>query len=252
VALSVCIITRNEEYNIEACLRSASFADEWIVVDSHSEDRTREIAESLGARVCRRDWTGFADQKRFAIAQASHEWVLLLDADERVSPELRTAILAAIAAPGAVDGYTMPRLNHYMGRAIRHGGWYPDRKLRLFRKHAAHIEDVDVHERVRVTGTVHALNGNLLHYSYRSLSHHLGTIDRYTTLAAQQKHGRGQRATLIDLTLRPWGKFVRMYILRAGFLDGLPGFVIALMGGYYVFLKYAKLRELQLVGNELH
>jgi glycosyltransferase involved in cell wall biosynthesis len=242
--LSVCIVAMNEEDRIAECLRSADFADDWIVVDSHSTDRTREVARDAGARVIERDWPGHVAQKNFALEQASHDWVLCLDADERVSPELRASILAALDRAELPDGFSFPRRNRYLGRWIRHGGWYPDRKLRLFRRGRGRWGGRNPHDRVHLDGTVVELTGDLLHDSYRSLSDHLRTIDSFTTIAASEKHAAGERATLIDVTLRPWGRFARMYLLKAGFMDGMPGFIAALMGAYYVFLKYAKLWEM--------
>jgi len=243
--LSVCIVALNEEDRIAECLQSADFADEWIVVDSHSTDRTRDIARGLGARVVERDWPGHVQQKNFALECATHDWVLCLDADERVSPELRAAILEALEGDDLPDGFRFPRRNRYLGRWIRHGGWYPDRKLRLFRRSRGRWAGQNPHDRVHVEGAVVDLRGDLLHDSYRSLSDHLRTIDSFTTIAAREKLAAGERASLADLTLRPGWKFVRMYFLKAGFLDGVPGLVIAVMGAYYAFLKYAKLRELQ-------
>jgi glycosyltransferase involved in cell wall biosynthesis len=244
-ALSVCIITFNEERNIAACLHSAGFADDAFVVDSHSTDGTREIARGLGARVIERDWPGYAEQRTFAIAQATHEWVLLLDADERVSPELRASILAALDRPDLPDGFEFARRNYYMGRPILHGGWYPDRKTHLFRRGKANIRPAELHERVRVDGRVERLSGDVLHFSFDSLSDHLRAMNAYTTLAARDKHAQGVRARLRDLTFRPFWKFVRMYFFKAGFRDGAPGLIVALMAAVYVFLKYAKLHELE-------
>jgi len=240
--LSVSIVAMNEEDRIGDCLASVDFADEWIVVDSHSTDRTREIAHSSGARVFECDWPGWVEQKNWGIDQATHDWVLCLDADERVSPELRASILKALEGDDAAVGFEFARLSRYMDRWIRHGGWYPDRKLRLFRRDSGRFEGVNPHDRVRVRGPVRQLDGDLLHLPYRSLSDHLRTIDRYTTVAAGEKRARGERASLVDLTLRPLGKFLRMYVLKRGFLDGIPGFVVAVTGSFYVFLKYAKLR----------
>jgi glycosyltransferase involved in cell wall biosynthesis len=242
--ISVCIVAMNEEDRIAECIRSADFADEWIVIDSHSTDRTREVAAELGARVIERDWPGHVQQKNFALDQASHGWVLCLDADERVSPELRAAVEAALAKSDLPDGFRCARRNRYMGRWIRHGGWYPDRKLRLFRKDRGRWAGRNPHDRVHVDGRVETLAGDLLHDSYRSLSEHVRTVDSFTTIAAREKHAAGERASLLDLTLRPWGKFLRMYVLKAGFRDGVPGFLIAVTGAYYVFLKYAKLWEM--------
>jgi glycosyltransferase involved in cell wall biosynthesis len=247
--VSVCVVAMDEEAKIADCLRSADFADEHVVVDSHSTDRTREIAASLGARVVERDWPGHVEQKNFALAQATHDWVLCLDADERVSPELRASILAALARPDLPDGFEVSRRTWYLGRWIRHGGWYPDRKLRLFRRSAGGWTGRNPHDRVEVRGRVETLEGDLLHLSYDSVADHLRTIDSFTTIAAREKRAAGESAGLGGLVLRPWGKFVRMYLLRAGFLDGVPGLVIAVSGAYYVFLKYAKLWELERAGG---
>jgi glycosyltransferase involved in cell wall biosynthesis len=243
--LSVCIVAMNEADRIGRCLRSADLADEWIVVDSHSTDDTREIAAGLGARVIERDWPGWLEQKNFAIDQASHDWVLCLDADEWVSPELRRSIEEVLERDDETAGFEFARLTRYMGRWIRHGGWYPDRKLRLFRRDMGRFEGRNPHDRVRVKGPVERLDGDLLHDPFRSLSDHLRTIDRYTTVAAGDKHDRGEKARLVDLTLRPFGKFLRMYLVKHGWLDGPAGFVVAITGSFYVFLKYAKLRELK-------
>jgi len=243
--LSVCIVAMNEADRIADCLESAAFADECIVVDSHSTDATREVARAAGATVIERDWPGHVEQKNFAIDQATNDWVLCLDADERISPELRASILTALAHDDLPDGFEFARRNRYLGRWIRHGGWYPDRKLRLFRKSRGRWAGTNPHDRVHLDGRARRLRGDLLHDSYRSLSDHLRTIDAFTTIAARQGLDAGRRATPLDLTLRPWGRFVRMYVLKAGFLDGWPGFIAAVTGGFYVFMKYAKLWALR-------
>jgi glycosyltransferase involved in cell wall biosynthesis len=194
--------------------------------------------------VIERDWPGHVEQKNFAIRQAENDWVLCLDADERVSPELRASILAALARPDPPDGFEMARRTRYLGRWIRRGGWYPDRKVRLFRRSKGRWAGVDPHDRVRLDGRVERLGGDLLHYSYRSISDHLRTIDTFTTIAAREKHGAGRRVRVFDVTLRPASKFLSMYLLKLGFLEGLTGLIIAGTGGFYVFLKYAKLWEL--------
>lgn len=241
--LTVCVIAKDEEAHIAACLRSADFADEAVVVDSRSTDRTREIAASLGARVVERDWPGHVEQKNFALTEAAHDWVLCLDADERVSPELRTSILAALERPELPAGFEFPRRTWYLGRWIRHGGWYPDRKLRLFRRSAGGWTGTNPHDRVEVRGAVGRLGGDLLHFSYDSIADHLRTINSFTSIAAREKAAAGARAGFAGLVLHPVGKFLRMYVVRAGFLDGFPGFAVAVSGAYYVFLKYAKLWE---------
>ncbi|MCE9636275.1 MAG: glycosyltransferase family 2 protein [Planctomycetes bacterium] len=242
--LSVCVVAMNEEAKIADCLRSVDFADETIVVDSHSTDRTREIAASLGARVVERDWAGHVAQKGFALSLATHDWVLCLDADERVSPELRASILAALERDDLPAGCECARRTWYLGRWIRHGGWYPDRKLRLARRSVAAWTGVNPHDRLEVKGRVDRLGGDILHLSYDSISDHLRTIDSFTTIAAREKHAAGERAGFGGLILHPAGKFLRMYVAKRGFLDGVAGFAVAVSGAYYVFLKYAKLWEM--------
>ena len=247
--VSVSIVAMNEADRIGDCLKSADFAAEWIVVDSHSTDATRELAAAAGARVIERDWPGHVAQKNFAIDQAANDWVLCLDADERVSPELRASLVAAMDGASLPDGFEMARRTWYLGRWIRRGGWYPDRKVRLFRRSRGRWGGVDPHDHVHVEGRVVRLEGDLLHYSYRSISDHLRTIDSFTSIAAREKYAAGRRAGLLDLTLRPFGKFLRMYALKLGFLDGRAGFVVAVTGAFYVFLKYAKLWDLERGGD---
>jgi glycosyltransferase involved in cell wall biosynthesis len=243
--VSLCVVAMNEEDRLADCVNSADFADEVIVVDSHSTDRTREIAASLGARVIERDWAGYVAQKNFAVEQATNEWVLALDADERLSAEARAAVLDALAQTQPADGFELNRMTLYMGRWIRHAGWYPDRKLRLFQKARGRFRGTDPHDRVHVEGRVERLRGDILHVPYRSLSDHLRTIDAYTSITARAMHDHGRQARLSDLTIRPFAKFVRMYMLERGYLDGLPGFAVSVIGAFYVFLKYAKLLTLE-------
>ena len=242
--LTLCVITLNEEDRIGDCLRSVPFADEAIVLDSGSEDRTREIAESLGARVEVHPFEGFVEQKNRAMSRASTDWVLCLDADESLSPELAVEIREALSRPDLPDGFSMPRRTIYLGRAINHGGWYPDRKTRLVRRDRARWGGVNPHDHMRVDGAVVSLRGDILHRSFRSISDHLRQIDRFTTIAAREKAEAGVRFRLYRLLLHPFGKVLGMFVFRLGFLDGLAGFVVAVLGGYYVFLKYAKLWEL--------
>lgn len=242
--VSVCIITKDEEGNLPECLDSVKWADEIVVVDSRSSDRTREIAAAAGAKVVERDFPGHIEQKNFAVAQASNDWVLCIDADERLSPELAASVRRALEDPGDRAGFECARLTFHGGRPIRHGGWYPDRKLRLFDRRRARWGGRNPHDHVVADGPVGRLEGDLLHHSYRSLSDHVRQIDFFTTIAAREKKARGERSSLSRLALHPFGKFLRMYLLKAGFLDGTAGFVVAVTGAYYVFLKYAKLREL--------
>lgn len=247
--LTACIITLNEADRIDACLASVAWCDEVLVVDAHSSDETRARAAAHGARVIERDWPGFAAQKEFAVRAAAHDWVLVVDADERLSAPLRAEIeaLRATGFPGAA-GWTMPRCSRYLGRWIRHGTWYPDRSLRLFdrrRGRFAAKATYDLHERVVVDGTVAALRGELLHEPYRSISDHLRTIDRYTTIMADGLHARGRRAGVADLVLRPAWRFVQFYVLKGGFRDGWRGLLLAYLAAHYVRLRYAKLLVLQ-------
>lgn len=240
--VTACIIAFQEEQKIEACVRSADFCAEVLVVDSHSTDRTRELAAALGARVVERDWPGHIEQKNFAIDQAATEWVLCLDADERVTPELRARIEAVLSAPQA-DGYTVNRRNIYLGRWIRRGGWYPDRKVRLFRRARGRWGGVNPHDHVHVDGRVAHLDADLEHLSYDSIQDHLKTIDYFSTIAAGEKLSRGQRGLGLQLLLNPPFKFFKMYVLKLGFLDGWRGLIVAALGAFYVFLRYAKLWE---------
>ncbi len=244
--LSACLIAFNEQDRIADCIRSASWCDEVVVIDSHSSDRTREIARQLGARVIERDWPGFGEQKRFAVESARNDWVLFLDADERVSPELRSAI-ERLRDRGFADarGWTVRRLNWYLGRPIRHGSLGPDRILRLFdRRHSRWVGDPP-HETPAVDGPTGRLEAPLLHDPYRDLADHLGRMDRYTTIMAEGMNARGRRARALDLVIRPGWRFVRSYLLRGGFLDGWRGLVLAYLDAHYVRLKYTKLLVMQ-------
>jgi glycosyltransferase involved in cell wall biosynthesis len=243
------VITKNEEDRIGACLDSADFADGMLVVDSGSTDQTKEIAEAKGAKVVVHDFDGHVEQKNRAVDLADTDWVLSLDADERLSPELREEIRLLLEDADPPAAYSMPRRTFYLGRWIDHGGWYPDRKVRLFDRRRARWGGVNPHDRVEVDGEVRALSGDIEHYSYRSLSDHLRQIDFFTTIAAREKHAAGQKPRLWRLLLHPIGKVIRMYLLKLGFLDGRAGFIVAVLGGYYVFLKYAKLWELSRRGD---
>jgi glycosyltransferase involved in cell wall biosynthesis len=244
--VSACIIAFNEEDRIGDCLASVDWCDEILVVDSHSSDRTREVSAACGARVIERDWPGHVAQKEFTIRAAAHDWVFCIDADERVSPALRAEILALREAgfPGAA-GWSMPRMSRYLGRWIRHGTWYPDRQLRLFDRRCGRWGGQNPHDRVELDGPVGRLTHPLLHHPYRNLAEHLRTIDSYTTIMAQGLYDRGRRARAADLILRPAVRFVRFYVLKAGFLDGWRGLLLAYLAAHYVRLKYAKLLILQ-------
>ena len=242
--LSAVLITHDAATHVSACLDSLEFCDEIVVIDSGSQDGTAELAEQRGARVIRTDWRGFGAQKQFAVAQARHDWVLCVDADERVSPNLRESILKTLAAPDRF-AYRLARCNRFLGRYLRHGEGYPDWSLRLFdRRHARWSDDV-VHEKVLTQTKVGSLNGDLLHDSAETLNAYLAKQDRYTTLAAQQAHAAGRRAHVGHLLLSPLLRFIKFYILRLGILDGMPGLVHILIGCGTSFAKYAKMLDLQ-------
>lgn len=241
--LSVTIITRNEAAHIEACLASVDWADERLVVDCGSTDGTAALAERAGARLVVHDWPGYAPQKNFAASQASHDWILSIDADERVTPELAREIRAALEAPSAA-GYRIPRITWHLGRWFRTTDWYPDPQLRLYDRRRGAWQARRVHESVTIDGPAGLLAHHLQHYAYRDITHHLETMNRYTTLAAEDMFESGRRAGVIDLVVHPAAAFLRNYILKGGVGDGLPGFIVSAMNAYYVFLKFAKLWDL--------
>lgn len=240
--LSVTIITLDAASQLAECLASAAFADEIVVVDSGSTDGTVALAEAHGARVVKRDWLGYGPQKQFAVEQAQHDWVLCLDADERVTPELRAAIEGALAEP-EFAAYSFPRCNRFLGRYLRHGEGYPDWSLRLFDRRRARWSDDPVHEKVVAEGAVGTLAGDLLHDSAETLAVYLGKQNRYTSLAAEAAIAAGKRTGYGKLFFSPMLRFVKFYFLRQGFRDGLPGLVHIGIGCFNSFMKYAKMLE---------
>jgi glycosyltransferase involved in cell wall biosynthesis len=238
--ITATIVTLNEERNIARAIESLRCADEVVVVDSGSGDRTREIAMRLGARVIEERWHGYAAQKNLAAGCAENDWILSIDADESLTPALADEILRLKQEGARFDGYSFPRKAQYLGRWIEHGGWYPDRKVRLYHRAKAEWVGAYVHESVHVKGTRGELQGDLLHFTCSSLSEHLKTLDRYTTLAAQEVAAGGKSVSLLRLTVDPAWTFFRTWILQRGFLDGPPGLAIAWMAALYTFLKYAK------------
>jgi glycosyltransferase involved in cell wall biosynthesis len=241
--LSAVLITRNAASQLPACLTALGFCDEIVVVDSGSDDATLAIARQHGARVIEQAWLGFGPQKQFAVGQAQHDWVLCVDADERVSDELRASIVAELAAP-RFHAYRFPRCNRFMGRYLRHGEGYPDWSLRLFDRRQARWSDDAVHEKVLTEAAAGELRGDLLHDSAETLAHYLAKQDRYTTLAAEEALARGKHATVLHLLLSPLIRFVKFYFARLGFLDGLPGLVHILVGCRNSTMKYAKMRAI--------
>lgn len=246
--ISAVIITFNEEAKIADAIRSVDWADEVLVIDSESTDRTREIAEGLGARVIVEKWRGFAGQKQFAVDAAANDIIFSLDADERVTPELRDEIMAISRSGTMADAYSIPRLSIYLGREIRHGGWYPDRQIRLFDRRRSHWKDVAVHESIELDsgGVLRPLNGDILHFSVDGLAHHAAMIqNRYAPLGARAMFESGRSTSALRIALAPAASFLSGYVLKLGFLDGIAGLCIAYFGAYNTFLKHALLLEMQ-------
>ena len=241
--ISCCIVCGNEETNIRRCLESVKWCDEIVVVDSFSTDRTLDICREYTSLIIQRAWPGHVEQKRFALAQATHEWVLNVDADEEVSPELQREILAVLQRNDpAVDGFSVPRLVYYLGQWWWRG-WYPGYRLRLFRKAKARWGGVNPHEKVLLRGPADRLHGNLYHYTYTDISDHLRTVNAFTEVTAREQPLRGKHARVSALLWRPFWRFLRFYVLRGTIRDGVPGFFVAVTAAFYGFLKYAKLWE---------
>jgi glycosyltransferase involved in cell wall biosynthesis len=238
--LSVTLITRNEAAHIAAALESVRWADELIVVDAESTDETVALARRYADRVEVRAWPGYGEQKNYAAALATHDWILSIDADERVSAGLAREIRTLLAAEPPCRGYRIPRVTWYLGRWIRSTDWYPDYQLRLYDRRVGRWQTRRVHESVRVEGRVGRLRHAIEHLAYRDLSHHLQTIDRYSTLAAEEWREAGRRAGFLAIALHPPLAFLRNYLWRRGFVDGTPGLVVSALNAYYVLLKLAK------------
>ncbi len=244
--LSVCIIALNEELRLPRCLESLSFADEIVVLDGGSVDGTIKLAKSYPrVRVEKRRFDDFVRQKNHVISLAKYPWILVVDADEVVTPALRDEISQVIGNNISAEGYRVPRMTFYLGKWIKHCGWFPDYNIRLFRRGRARFEGGTVHEKVAVDGTIGTLKGHLQHHSYRTTSDHLIRMDQYSTLLAEDKFLKGKRSGPLLAGYKSLSKFLLIYFWKLGFLDGRPGFVIAVMGAYYNFLKYIKLWELR-------
>lgn len=245
--LSVVIITHNEERNIGRCLESVSgLASEIVVIDSHSDDKTVAICNKYGARVIPHDFDGFGKQKQFANNQATHEWILSLDADEQLSSELYVSIQKTLESPDA-DVYSMNRLTNYSGQWIKHCGWYPDKKIRLYKKDKAQWNDYPVHELLKTTedAVKGHLSGDLLHYSIETMEHHISQINRYSSIAAKNIVDKNRRVNLFHLWVKPIARFIKIYFIKAGILDGYFGYVIARNSGFAIYLRFAKAKALK-------
>ena len=244
--LTVTVITCNEAAHIDAALASVAWADEILVVDSGSTDGTVDIARRRATRVIVRDWPGYSEQKNFAAEQASHDWVLSMDADERVTPALAEEIRALLAKGPESRGYRIKRVSFYLGQWIRTTDWFPDHQLRLYDRRAGRWNGLRIHESFRLRdGEPGALNGELQHYAYRDVRHHLQKIDAYTTLVVDQWQAEGRRASGPQMVVQPLFAFLRNYVVRRGILQGTTGLIVSLLNSYYVLLKYVKLWERQ-------
>lgn len=242
--VTVCIITFNEEDRIRACLESVKWAGEIVVVDSYSEDKTVAICREYTDKVFLNKWPGNVAQKNYALERAGNEWVLFLDADERVSGELSDAIFDELDNPeSTVTGLFFRRHSYYLGRLINHGGWYPDYQLRFCKRQSARWEGTDPHGRVQIDGDKKRIKSDIIHHPYRSISDQLRTVDNYSTQFADEMIRRGRKFNPLLLFVRPPTRFMVTYIWKKGFLDGLPGFINAVIASFYVFLKYLKWYE---------
>ncbi len=250
MSLSVIIICLNEAAEIGDCLASVRWADEIVVCDSGSTDGTLEICRGYTDRIFTDPWRGFSAHKNLALERATKDWILSLDADERVTPALAEEIRPILRDPLALEGYSVPRRNYFLDRWIRHGGWYPDRTIRLIRRGRGRFLPRAVHEAARVEGRVGRLTAPLEHFTYRSLTAYLRRMDRYSSLAADELYAAGRRAGVADLVLRPPATFLRMYLLQGGFRDGTAGLVLAGLYAAQTLAKYAKLWEKAQRGRE--
>lgn len=241
--ISASIICKNEEHNIEECLRSVSWCDEIVVVDSGSTDRTVELARRYTDKVLFHEWPGYVAQKNFALDQTTGDWVICLDADERCTPELKEAILREIPSANGLAGFEVRRHVHYLGRWINHGGWYPDWKLRVIRRGCARWGGVDPHDKLIPDGPVRRLDAELHHFTYRDFAHQIRIINHFSDVVVAEYLKQGRKPSLLQAIFHPLGKFFECYLWKLGFLDGFPGFVIAVGSAFYIFARYVKLWE---------
>jgi glycosyltransferase involved in cell wall biosynthesis len=242
--ISAVLIARDEEQNIEAAIASLKFASQIVVADTGSCDRTMELAAKAGAEVHKIEFLGFSDAKSKALEFCRYELIFSMDADERVSPELAASIIRA-AEKGGADAYSVCRLTYFLGRPIKHSGWYPEYVTRLFTRGKAEFNGRYVHESIKVDGDVEKLNGILHHYSYRDIESYIRKMDVYSTMSASEMHISGRKASILNLIFNPIWIFLKMFIFRAGFLDGFHGFLLAVLSSFHVFIKYSKLLQLR-------
>jgi glycosyltransferase involved in cell wall biosynthesis len=244
--ISACVMTYNEEGNIRRCLESLTWCDEIVILDSFSTDRTVEICLEFTRNVHQHEWLGYIGQRNLIRTMANHDWVLFLDADEVVSPELHAALEAQFdKLIERYVGFAFPRLVFYLGRWIRHGSWYPDYNLRLFRKEKGRSGGAEPHDTVFIDGPTMHIRHPILHYTYNDITDHVNTMNRFSSISAQSMHDRGRRFHWVDLLFRPAWSFFKGFVLRLGFIDGWRGFLIATVNAFGVAMKYAKLREIR-------
>lgn len=243
--LSAVIITKNEEANIRRCLESVKFADEMIVIDSSSTDKTVAIAQELGARVFTTDWKGYGAAKQEGVEKATGEWIISIDADEQIPSTLAQEIKNRIESSNGIAGFYVKRKTNFLGRWILHCGWYPDYVLRLFQKNKGRFDNAYIHEKVVTDGDVGYLSGELLHFSYPDLESYLTKFNSYTTMGAEEAHKQGRKAGWFDILIRPPVSFIKHYIANQGFRDGIEGFILSSLSATAVLVKYAKLRTMQ-------
>jgi len=248
--LSVIIITKNEQDNIKDCLESVKWADEIIVVDSGSTDKTEEICRKYTNKFYVKDWPGFGIQKQNSLDLATHEWVLSIDADERVTSDLRNEIISVLSSNSNVNGYLIPRLSNYLGKDIRHAGWYPDYTLRLVKRGKSHFTKDIVHEKMVVDGAIQKISNHFLHFPFKDIEHHFQKLNDYSTLSANKMHREGKKVGWILIVLKTLLAFIRSYILKLGILDGWPGLIVSVSTSLSVYMKYVKLKELSLFGGK--
>ena len=242
--LSAIILTLDEEENIQRCLESLVWMDEIVVVDTGSSDKTKEIVAKYTNKIFDLKWEGFGKSKEYAKNKATGEWVLSIDADEVVSNELKNEIVSKRNSSEEIDGYFIPRKSNFLGKWIKHSGWYPDYVLRLFRRDRSSFTPEQVHERVVINGRVGYLKNEILHYTDPNLNHYLEKLNRYTTLSAEEMYRQGKASSLFDIVFRPIAIFLKMYLFKLGFLDGITGLILACCSSFHVFFKYAKLWHL--------
>lgn len=246
--VSAFIVAFNEENNIVECIESVAFCDEILVIDSFSKDNTVALATQCGARVVQHSWEGFRGQKVFGLSHVQHEWVINLDADERITPELRDEILEILRrdAEGDVvaDGYFLNRVVFYLGRWWRSGGWYPEYRLRFFRKSKATWGGAEPHEKVDIDGRTDQLVGEVEHYTYKDIEGHISRLQKYAKISAEDAFSKGRRFSLVSLICNPVMRFFKFFVIKRGYREGVAGFIVGMLEGYYTFLKYVRLWEL--------